>query len=103
MDTPTRLAVANSASSSARAISGAARKSTPNSTLPKPLSARAARFCSEGRLRTFGRMLTGGSCETGSQDGASQATGEVFVDPATGQRMRVWYGPKTGQRDYRPE
>jgi hypothetical protein len=34
---------------------------------------------------------------------ASRPTEEVFVDPETGRRMRVWYDPKTGQRDYRPE
>jgi hypothetical protein len=37
------------------------------------------------------------------EDGGSQPTGEVFVDPSTGHRMRVWYNAKTGQRDYRPE
>jgi len=35
-------------------------------------------------------------------DGA-QPTSEAFIDPDTGRRMRVWYDPKTGQRDYRPE
>lgn len=30
-------------------------------------------------------------------------TGEVFRDPATGQRMRVFEDPETGKRDYRPE
>ena len=34
---------------------------------------------------------------------AAQPTGEVFLDPATGERMRVWYNAATGQRDYRPE
>jgi len=34
---------------------------------------------------------------------AAQPTDEVFVDADTGRRMRVWYDPKTGQRDYRPE
>jgi hypothetical protein len=33
---------------------------------------------------------------------ASQPTDEVFIDPDTGQRMRVWYDPATGQREYRP-
>jgi hypothetical protein len=33
----------------------------------------------------------------------SQPTGEVFVDPNTGQRTRVWYDPTTGRRDYRAE
>ena len=35
--------------------------------------------------------------------GASQPTGEVFLDPETGRRMRVWYDPGTGKREYRPE
>jgi hypothetical protein len=30
-------------------------------------------------------------------------TDEVFVDQDTGRRMRVWYNPKTGAREYRPE
>jgi hypothetical protein len=34
---------------------------------------------------------------------ASQPTAEVFIDPETGRRMRVWYDSTTGQRDYRPE
>ncbi|HEY3872798.1 MAG TPA: hypothetical protein VGM10_30860 [Actinocrinis sp.] len=33
----------------------------------------------------------------------SQPTGEVFIDPETNRRMRVWYDPATGRRDYRPE
>jgi hypothetical protein len=37
-------------------------------------------------------------------DGAgAQPTSEVFLDPSTGQRMRVWYDSKTGEREYRPE
>jgi hypothetical protein len=35
--------------------------------------------------------------------GAAQPTGEAFIDPETGRRMRVWYDPATGRRDYRPE
>jgi hypothetical protein len=35
--------------------------------------------------------------------GAAQPTTEAFIDPDTGRRMRVWYDPNTGQRDYRPE
>lgn len=30
-------------------------------------------------------------------------TDEVFDDPTTGQRMRVWYDPATGERRYVPE
>jgi hypothetical protein len=33
----------------------------------------------------------------------SQPTAEVFIDPATGKRTRVWYNPVTGQREYRAE
>ena len=33
----------------------------------------------------------------------AQPTGEVFTDPATGRRMRVWYDPASGDREYRPE
>lgn len=33
----------------------------------------------------------------------AEPTGEVFNDPATGQRMRVWYDPASGNREYRPE
>jgi hypothetical protein len=36
-------------------------------------------------------------------DSASQPTTEVFIDPETGRRMRVWYDPGTGGRHYRPE
>ncbi|HUA30783.1 MAG TPA: hypothetical protein VMC03_18005 [Streptosporangiaceae bacterium] len=35
--------------------------------------------------------------------GGSQPTTEVFIDPANGQRMRVWYDPATGERQYRAE
>lgn len=38
-----------------------------------------------------------------SVDSAAERTDEVFIDPANGQRMRVWYNPKTGRREYRPE
>ena len=34
---------------------------------------------------------------------AAQPTEEVFVDPDTGRRMRVWYDGDTGRREYRPE
>jgi hypothetical protein len=33
----------------------------------------------------------------------AQPTEEVFVDPETARRMRVWYDPDTGRREYRPE
>jgi hypothetical protein len=34
---------------------------------------------------------------------SSQPTDEVFIDPTTGQRMRVWFNPATGRREYHPE
>jgi hypothetical protein len=34
---------------------------------------------------------------------SSQPTDEVSADPATGQSMRVWYDPATGEREYRPD
>lgn len=38
-----------------------------------------------------------------SRDATSQPTTEVFIDPTTGQRMRVWYNPSTGRREYHQE
>lgn len=35
--------------------------------------------------------------------GSYKPTDEVFVDPASGRRMRVWYSEKTGAREYRPD
>lgn len=32
-----------------------------------------------------------------------QATDELFVDPSTDRRMRVWLDPKDGSRHYVPE
>lgn len=29
-------------------------------------------------------------------------TDEVFLDPVTGVKVRVWFNPITGERDYRP-
>ncbi len=42
------------------------------------------------------------STDAGTGTG-SEPTGEVFIDPATGKRMRVWYDPATGDREYRAE
>ena len=35
--------------------------------------------------------------------GAAQPTDEVFIDPETGRKMRVWYDESSGKREYRPE
>jgi hypothetical protein len=32
-----------------------------------------------------------------------RATDEVFDDPTTGRRTRVWFDPHTGRRAYRPD
>lgn len=34
---------------------------------------------------------------------AAKPTDEVFLDPESGRRTRVWYDPATGEREYRPE
>jgi hypothetical protein len=34
---------------------------------------------------------------------AAQPTDEVFIDPETGHKMRVWYDQRSGKREYRPE
>jgi hypothetical protein len=33
----------------------------------------------------------------------AQPTDEVFIDPETGRKMRVWYDQRSGKREYRPE
>ena len=35
--------------------------------------------------------------------GRLEPTGELFVDPDSGRRMRVWYDRETGRREYRHE
>jgi len=39
----------------------------------------------------------------GNAGSAAQPTDEVFIDPETGRKMRVWYDQRSGQREYRPE
>jgi hypothetical protein len=36
---------------------------------------------------------------TGSLDGFVE-TDEIFIDPTTGARQRVWFDPRTGERRY---
>ena len=43
-----------------------------------------------------------GPGESGPKTGF-QPTDELFDDPSTGQRMRVWFDPRTGERRYEPE
>jgi hypothetical protein len=54
-------------------------------------------------IALFGWDRYRGNKKKASNDGTAQPTGEVFTDPSTGKRMRVWYDPTTGKRDYRPE
>jgi hypothetical protein len=51
----------------------------------------------------FGWDRYRGARKSGEDGGGAQPTSEVFLDPATGQRMRVWYNAKTGEREYRPD
>jgi hypothetical protein len=45
----------------------------------------------------------GGRKGAASNGGAAQPTDERFIDPESGRRMRVWYDPATGKREYRPD
>jgi hypothetical protein len=54
-------------------------------------------------IAVFGWDRYRGDRQPGSGDQLVQRTEEVFVDPDTGRRMRVWYDPGTGRREYRPE
>ncbi len=54
-------------------------------------------------IALFGWDRYRGSRKSASNGGASQPTDEAFIDPDTGRRMRVWYDPSTGKRDYRAE
>lgn len=54
-------------------------------------------------IALFGWDRYRGNKKKAGNDGTAQPTGELFTDPATGQRTRVWYDPNTGQREYRPE
>jgi hypothetical protein len=51
----------------------------------------------------FGWDRYRGSRNRATGSSAAQPTDEVFIDPDTGQRMRVWYDASTGHREYRPE
>ena len=54
-------------------------------------------------IAIFGWDRYRGTRTSASTGSSSEPTSEVFTDPATGQRMRVWYDPATGDRDYRAE
>jgi hypothetical protein len=50
----------------------------------------------------FGLDRYHGSRKSASGDTA-RPTDEVFVDPESGRKMRVWYDQHSGKREYRPE
>ena len=49
------------------------------------------------------RYRGGGRGAAGPIGGGARPTTEVFIDPETGQRMRVWFDERTGQREYHPD
>ena len=51
----------------------------------------------------FGWDRYRGNSKAAGDGSAAQPTNEVFTDPDTGRRMRVWYDPSTGRREYRAE
>lgn len=53
-------------------------------------------------IAAFGWDRYRGHSGTG-REATYQRTDEVFDDPQTGKRMRVWYDPASGRREYRPE
>lgn len=51
----------------------------------------------------FGLDRYHGSRKKSTSGGTAQPTDEVFIDPETGRKMRVWYDQRSGKREYRPE
>jgi hypothetical protein len=54
-------------------------------------------------IAVFGLDRYRGSRNKDDGSRSSQPTDEVFTDPETGRRTRVWYDPLTGEREYRPD
>jgi hypothetical protein len=54
-------------------------------------------------IAIFGWDRYRGNRKSAGTGSGSEPTAEVFIDPSTGQRMRVWYDPATGKREYRSE
>jgi len=54
-------------------------------------------------LFEVGRYRSSTSGETSTPGGRFQRTDEVFVDPTTGVKTRVWFDPRSGERTYEPE
>jgi hypothetical protein len=56
-----------------------------------------------GAVIGWERYRGGGAGGRGPGVSGAQPTAEIFIDPETGRRMRVWFDARTGERDYRPE
>ena len=54
-------------------------------------------------IALFGWDRYRGNRKRADDGSGSNRPSEVFTDPASGKRMRVWYNPATGEREYRPE
>lgn len=54
-------------------------------------------------IAIFGWDRYRGGQKGAAASGAAQPTDERFIDPESGRRMRVWYDPTTGKREYRPD
>jgi hypothetical protein len=61
-----------------------------------------SRYRSVAAERTAAEPGPGGG-EPGVPEAPFRVTDEVFVDPSTGRRMRVWVNPETGERRYHAE
>ena len=58
------------------------------------------RYRSEAADRTFDAVGPGGGEPIGSLEPRFRPTDELFVDPTSGERMRVHVDPRTGERRY---
>jgi hypothetical protein len=59
-----------------------------------------SRYRSDAAERSNASPGPGGGEPSGSLDARFRATGEVFIDPTTGHRMRVLVDPASGERRY---
>ncbi|MGH3744910.1 MAG: hypothetical protein ACRDTP_08640 [Mycobacteriales bacterium] len=54
-------------------------------------------------VAAFGWDRYRGNRKKGSASSRWQPTDEVFDDPESGRRTRVWYDPANGEREYRAD
>lgn len=54
-------------------------------------------------IALFGWDRYSGGRRRSATVGTARPTDEVFLEPDTGRRMRVWFNDATGEREYRPE